>query len=123
MSLRFIKYPILVYSISGCRIGPVLFKSLHSREAKIFCKNLVAARKAAGLTQIDIANLLGEPQSYISKIESGERRLDVIEFWRIFNLLKKPFDFYFHFEERADTPEKKTKTLRAASGKRKKKLS
>ncbi|MBM9500241.1 helix-turn-helix transcriptional regulator [Leptospira sp. 201903071] len=99
-----------------------MFKSLHSREAKFFCKNLIAARKSAGLTQIDIANLLGEPQSYISKIESGERRLDVIEFWRIFKILKKPFDFYFHFEEKAEVPEKKTKTLRVASGKRKKKV-
>lgn len=120
--MRLIKYPILAYSISECRIETVLFKSLHSPEAKIFCKNLIAARKAAGLTQMDIANLLGEPQSYISKIESGERRLDVIEFWRIFNILKKPFDFYFHFEERPDALEKKTKTLKAASGKRKKKI-
>ncbi|AOP35947.1 transcriptional regulator [Leptospira tipperaryensis] len=98
-----------------------MFKSLHSREAKIFCKNLIAARKAAGLTQIDVANLLGEPQSYISKIESGERRLDVIEFWRIFKILEKPFEFYFHFDEKPDAFEKKTKTLRAASGKRKRK--
>ncbi|MBW0433937.1 transcriptional regulator [Leptospira yasudae] len=98
-----------------------MFKSLHSPEAKIFCKNLIAARKEADLTQLEIAKLLGEPQSYISKIESGERRLDVIEFWRIFKILKKPYDYYFQFEEKQDLSEKKSKTLKAASSKRKKK--
>jgi len=34
----------------------------------------------AGLSQIDVAATLGKPQSYVSKIESGERRLDVVEF-------------------------------------------
>ncbi|ANG99888.1 DNA-binding helix-turn-helix protein [Leptospira borgpetersenii serovar Javanica str. UI 09931] len=66
---------------------------------------------------------LGQPQSYISKIESGERRLDVIEFWRIYKILGKSFDFFFHFDEKPEGFEKKSKTLKAASGKRKKKFS
>ncbi|AVV50065.1 helix-turn-helix domain-containing protein [Leptospira santarosai] len=98
-----------------------MFKSLHSREAKIFCKNLIAARKACDLTQREIAIRLGNPQSYISKIESGERRLDVIEFWRIYKILGKSFEFYFQFDEKPEGSEKKSKTLKAASGKRKKK--
>ncbi|XDD49218.1 helix-turn-helix transcriptional regulator [Leptospira sp. WS92.C1] len=95
-----------------------MFKSLHSLEAKIFCKNLIFARKEAGLTQNDVAKILGEPQSYISKIESGERRLDVIEFWRIFKILQKPYDFYFQFDE---TLERQSQILKAASSKRRKK--
>ncbi|EKQ84813.1 helix-turn-helix domain-containing protein [Leptospira kirschneri] len=97
-----------------------MFKSLHSREAKIFCKNLIAARKNSNLTQLEVAKRLGEPQSYISKIESGERRLDVIEFWRIFKILGKSIEFYFQFDEKQDSSEKKSKTLKVASRKRKK---
>ncbi len=41
---------------------------------------LVEARKRAGLTQVTVATRLNRPQSYVSKYESGERRLDVIEF-------------------------------------------
>lgn len=41
---------------------------------------LVLARKAAGLKQQELASRLGRPQSFISKVERAERRLDVIEF-------------------------------------------
>lgn len=41
---------------------------------------LVEARKAAGLRQVDLANRLRKTQSFVSKMENGERRLDVIEF-------------------------------------------
>ncbi len=41
---------------------------------------LVERRKTAGLTQATVAQLLSKPQSFVSKYESGERRLDVVEF-------------------------------------------
>jgi len=43
---------------------------------------LIEARDHAGLRQIDVARRLGLHQSYVSKVESGERRLDVVEFLR-----------------------------------------
>ncbi len=46
----------------------------------IFQKALVDARLQACLTQQEVAFCLGKPQSFVSKFESGERRLDVIEF-------------------------------------------
>lgn len=44
---------------------------------------LVQARHTAGLTQDIVAERLDKPQSYVSKVEKGERRLDVIEFVRV----------------------------------------
>lgn len=43
-------------------------------------KVLVDARRRAGLRQVDLAERLGKPQSFVSKFERGERRLDVVEF-------------------------------------------
>jgi transcriptional regulator with XRE-family HTH domain len=40
---------------------------------------LVDSRRARGITQAQLANLLGRPQSFISKYERGERRLDFVE--------------------------------------------
>ena len=45
-----------------------------------FCDLLIEARKKSGLSQEDVAEKLGRPQSYVSKCESGTRRMDVIEF-------------------------------------------
>ena len=55
-------------------------KSIHTAEHVKLRELLIAARKAAGLTQQEVANILGRPQSFVAKYEVGERRLDVIEF-------------------------------------------
>jgi transcriptional regulator with XRE-family HTH domain len=47
----------------------------------------VEARVAKGVTQIELADLLGRPQSFVSKVEGGDRRLDVIEFLQIITAL------------------------------------
>ena len=54
-------------------------KSIFSSRYETFRKELVAAREAAGLTQTQLAAKLSRPQSFVSKYERGERRLDVIE--------------------------------------------
>jgi transcriptional regulator with XRE-family HTH domain len=43
-------------------------------------ERLAQARKGAGITQAELASSLSRPQSFVSKFERGERRLDVIEF-------------------------------------------
>lgn len=58
-----------------------------SPEYRTFCDLLRATRKAAGLTQHEVAKQLGRPQSYVAKYELGERRLDVVEFIRIAKVL------------------------------------
>lgn len=47
------------------------------------CRLLIEARLASGLTQAGLAGKLRRPQSYVSKYESGERRLDVVEFLEV----------------------------------------
>lgn len=54
-------------------------KSVYSERYRRFREDLVAARKRAGLSQEELARRLGKPQSYVSKYENGERRLDVVE--------------------------------------------
>lgn len=55
-------------------------RSAFTRKHEYFRKILVEARRDAGLTQVALAKKLGRPQSFVSKFERGERRLDVIEF-------------------------------------------
>lgn len=61
--------------------------SMFRPEYKLFQQILVQARQNAGLTQTDLALRLSKPQSYVSKYENGERRLDVIEFLDLCNVL------------------------------------
>ena len=51
----------------------------HRQQYLEFVARLRRARKTAGLTQDELASTLGKPQSYVSKVETCERRLDVIE--------------------------------------------
>lgn len=62
-------------------------KSIHSVEYKLLTGLLIQARKKAGLTQQQLADKLGRPQSWVAKTEGGERRLDVIEFVQVMNAL------------------------------------
>jgi len=54
-------------------------KSITSRDYRLFLQQLRATRKRAGVTQVDLAKRLKETQSFVSKCERGERRLDIIE--------------------------------------------
>ncbi len=65
-----------------------------SSEYKAFLKKLQQARAEARLTQVDAAKKLGKPQSYVSKCESGERRIDVIELQKFAQIYKKPLSFF-----------------------------
>lgn len=55
-------------------------KSIHNSHYQSLLTLLLEARSTAGMTQKELATLLGRPQSFVSKTENGERRLDVIEF-------------------------------------------
>lgn len=69
-------------------------KSIYRAEQEAFQGLLKRLRLEAELTQIEMANRLDRPQSFVSKIESGERMLDVIELLEVCEALGvKPADF------------------------------
>ncbi|MBL8797144.1 MAG: helix-turn-helix transcriptional regulator [Planctomycetia bacterium] len=55
-------------------------KSTHTPEYAALCAEIRTARKSAGLSQRDLASRLAVPPSWVSKVETGERRLDLVEF-------------------------------------------
>lgn len=63
-------------------------------EYRRFLQRLRAAREGRGLTQAKVAKRLGLPQSYVSKCESGERRVDVIELANFARLYGRPLTFF-----------------------------
>ena len=76
-------------------------KSRQSPESKVLLEMLNQLRTSSGIRQIDLASKLEVHQSFVSKYESGERRLDLIELRRICNLLDtNVVDFVTEFERR-----------------------
>lgn len=69
-------------------------KTIYSSEHKYLVERLKKARKDAGLDQENAARLLGVSQSYVSKIESGQRRVDLIQLKQFAKIYKKPLSFF-----------------------------
>jgi len=83
--------------------APPMQKSLYSRHYKIFLVELRAARTRLGVTQQELAARLDATQSFVSKCERGERRLDVAELrlWcRALGI--RTSDFVSDYEKRLD---------------------
>jgi transcriptional regulator with XRE-family HTH domain len=72
-------------------------KTLHQREYHILLDLLREVRLDAGISQIELASLLDMTQSMVSKVERGERRLDVIELRNWCTVIRIP---YLQFLER-----------------------
>lgn len=66
-------------------------KSIYTREYSLFLEQLKKAREEKGLTQTDVAQRLGQTQSFISKVERGERRIDIVELRAICESIGIPF--------------------------------
>src|SRR5437588_278252 len=61
-------------------VRPTMDKTVHSPQYQCFLRELRRAREMAGLTQSEVAERLSEPQSWVSRVESGETRMHLIEF-------------------------------------------
>jgi transcriptional regulator with XRE-family HTH domain len=64
-----------------------LAKTLGSKRHKALIDLLIERREAAGMTQTQLADKLGEYQSFIAHLESGQRRVDVVEFLELADAL------------------------------------
>jgi len=69
--------------------------SIHSKEYRNIIQRLISARLDAGITQVQAGLKLKKPQSYISKIERRERRIDVVELKQLLNIYKKDLAGFF----------------------------
>lgn len=69
-------------------------RAIHDDAYQRAVQRLVARRKEVGVAQADIARYLGRPQSFVSKYERFERRLDAVEYAAIASLLEMPLDDY-----------------------------
>ena len=69
-------------------------KSIYSKEYKNTLEKLKQAKFEIGLKQEEVATRLKKPQSYISKIERGERRIDVVELQKLAKIYKKDINFF-----------------------------
>ena len=69
-------------------------RSIRTKEYQDFAERLKKARIEAGFTQVEAAKKLKRPQSYISKAEAGEQRLDVVEIKKFANLYKKDISYF-----------------------------
>ena len=75
-------------------IAAALKRPAYRRRYRIFLQRLRTARTEAGLTQAEVARKLGRPQSFVSKCESGERRLDAVELAEFGHLYGKALTFF-----------------------------
>jgi transcriptional regulator with XRE-family HTH domain len=64
-------------------------KSIHSSAYQKVLAKLVEMRKEAGMTQRDLAKILDRENSFVWRIETGKRRLDVVEFYWVCRALRK----------------------------------
>lgn len=67
---------------------------LNSPEYRSMVEKLKQAREEAGLKQEEVGGRLGKPQSYVSKVERAERRIDPPELARFAEVYGKPIDWF-----------------------------
>lgn len=70
--------------------------NIYSKEHKLLIQRLITARKKAGFNQTEAAKRLGRTQTYLSKIEVGQRKIDVLELKRLAGVYKKPASYFLN---------------------------
>ena len=96
LSLCVTIYNITYHGIFHNRIyhDNIVMTSKYRVKYQKFINQLRKARLEAELTQVDVGKKLKKPQAYVSKIERGERRVDVVELEELARLYKQPLDYF-----------------------------
>ena len=75
-------------------MSPKLQTRDYRKRYELFRRKLRQARREAGLTQVEAAGRLGITQSFLSKCERGERRVDAVELAVFANVYGKPLSYF-----------------------------
>jgi len=71
-----------------------MVKTIYSKDHKYIVEQLKRARIEAGLDQEQVAKLLGKTQSHVSKVEAGQRRIDVVALREFAKVYKKDISYF-----------------------------
>jgi transcriptional regulator with XRE-family HTH domain len=69
-------------------------KAIYSKDHKYIVEQLKKARKETGLEQAEVAKLIGKTQSHVSKVEAGQRRIDIVALKEFAKIYKKQIDYF-----------------------------
>ncbi len=69
-------------------------KGIYSKEQKYLTEQLKKARKESGLDQKKVSEKLGTTQSYVSKLESGQRKVDALQLRELSKIYKKSLSYF-----------------------------
>lgn len=69
-------------------------KTIYSKEHKRIIEKLKKTRKEAGLTQEEVGKKFGQDQTFISKVEAGQYRIDAIQLQKFSDIYKKPMSYF-----------------------------
>jgi len=69
-------------------------RTIQTKEYALFIERLKKARLESGLKQVEVAKKVKRPQSYISRVESGEYRLDILEVKEFARIYGKSIDYF-----------------------------
>jgi len=69
-------------------------KTIYTKSHRCLVRQLTKARRQARLKQDEVAKKLGRTQSYISKLESGQRRIDIVQLKEFAAIYRKKLDFF-----------------------------
>jgi transcriptional regulator with XRE-family HTH domain len=69
--------------------------AVYDPDYRYVIKRVREAREDAGMTQVEVADALGRPLSFVSKCELGERRIDPVDLKKFADLYDKPLEYFY----------------------------